>query len=433
LQIDYNAYIESWNLECGWIVIHTNITELIAICDPFSGKWAKMLVKKGENNITLPFKPKRYAGLYIIIVSSPNGFAVIKQKESPLSFLDYPVLILRSELAQFGWQRAFCATCLFFVGLLVSQYFKKELLIVNFRKHLAIIIFACIIILAVLGMGYSCDTIKLNGSIKHVPHLTFSTYQMKDMHNYYFVAFFVAGYLIGCMLWRCDRLYVALVGYQTPIQLRIYPYDKDKQLIRDLDGKLAVIRFKDDLKQFINFSINGYSVQGILAVNIKEQNIEQPEILDINKQGKIVVRNPQQFNVKYGLIAFFGFLAISIIGDYLNVFRIDLAYTLLFAMLIALATNINAIKSWLGLEVEKIIEFECSRLMTEDNYVKMLKDAELEHLTAEYDKLFVEFAKLGTIAKARAVKLLSSAGRIVRAEIERLKKEIKESEEDESN
>jgi hypothetical protein len=282
-------------------------------------------------------------------------------------------------------------------------------------------------------MTYKTDVVRINETVKHVPHLVFSTYRMKDMYNYYFMAFFIAGYILGYLLWNYNKLYVAIVGYNTPVKLNIYPYDKEKQLIRDFDGKLALLRFKDDFKQFINFNINGYSVQGILAVNIKEQNIEQPEILDINKQGKIVVRNPQQFNVKYGLIAFFGFLAISIIGDYLNVFRIDLAYTLLFAMLIALATNINAIKSWLGLEVEKIIEFECSRLMTEDNYVKMLKDAELEHLTAEYDKLFVEFAKLGTIAKARAVKLLSSAGRIVRAEIERLKKEIKESEEDESN
>jgi p-aminobenzoyl-glutamate transporter AbgT len=117
-------------------------------------------------------------------------------------------------------------------------------------------------------------------------------------------------------------------------------------------------------------------------------------------------------------------LAISIVGDYLNVFRIDLAYTLLFAILTALATNINAIKSWLGLEVEKTIEFECSRLMTEDNYIRMLKDAEIEHLTKEYDNLFVEFAKLGTIAKARAVKLLGKAGKIIAKEIEKMKKGV---------
>ena len=433
IQIDNHSYIVRYNLDEGWIIIKTDFPEVVAICDPFSGNWFKTFIKKGENNVTIPFKVKSYGGLRLLIVSSPWGIGFIKEREEPLSFWNYIIAITKKELAIFGWQRAFYSACLLITGLALSRYFKKDKMVVNFGKHLIVIIFVCILILSVLGMSYTTDTVKINETVKHVPHLTFSTYRMKDMYNYYFMAFFIAGYILGYLLWNYNKLYVAIVGYNTPIKLRIYPYDRDKQLIRDFDGKLSVIKFKDDFKQFIALNINGFDVQGILAVDVKEQNIEQPKILDLDKQGKIVVRNPQQFNVKYGLIAFFGFLALSIIGDYLNVFRIDLAYTLLFAVITALVTNVTAVKQWLGLEVEKTIEFECSRLMTEDNYIKMLKDAEIEHLTKEYDNLFVEFAKLGTIAKARAVKLLSSAGRIVRAEIERLKKEIKESEEDESN
>jgi hypothetical protein len=431
IRIDNHSYIVRYNLDEGWIIIKTDFPEVVAICDPFSGNWFKTFIKKGENNITIPFKVKSYGGLKLLIISSPWGFGFIKEKEQPLSFWDYPIVILKSELAKFGWQRAFYSACLFVTGLALARYLKKDKMVVNFGKHLIVIVFVCIMILAVLGMTYTTDTVKINETVKHVPHLVFSTYRMKDMYNYYFMAFFIAGYILGYLLWGYNRLYVVIVGYNTPVKLNIYPYDKEKQLIRDFDGKLAVIKFKNDLRQFITLNINGFDVQGILAVGVKELNNNSNEVLDLDeKTGKIVVRNSKQFNIKYGLITFFGFLAISIVGDYLNVFRIDLAYTLLFAILTALATNINAIKSWLGLEVEKTIEFECSRLMTEDNYVRMLKDAEIEHLTKEYDNLFVEFAKLGTIAKARAVKLLSSAGRIVRAEIERLKKEINESEED---
>jgi len=424
--IDHNAYITEYNLKEGWIKIYTNLTEVVAICDPFSGSWFKTMIKKGENNITLPFKPQPYAGLRLVTVSSPWGFAVIKEKEDVWSWWDYPIIILRSEMAKWSWERSAYALSLFVVGLALSRHMKKDRLIVSCAKHLIVIIFVVIVLFAILSMRYETTTVKINQTVRQIPHLIFDTYYIKEWYNYVFGLCFTFGYFFGLWLWTYNKLYVAYVGYNRPIRLHVYPYDTDRKIIRDFDGKLALLQFKNDLRQFINFELNGYNVNGILAVG--EENIptkDKTDYLDL-EGGKIVVKKNNNNNFKLGLsiVSFFGFMALCIIADYLHVFKIDLPYAIFFAVVIAIVTNLEGVRSWLGFRVEKIKVIECSRLMDEENYVRMLKEAEIEHLTKEYDKLFVEFAKLGTMAKARAVKLLAGAGRIVKKELEKLKKEI---------
>ena len=97
IRIGKNTYIVSYDLEKGWVKVHADIPTLLAFCDPFSGKWVKKFIKKGDTNITLLFKPKSYAGLRMLIISSPWGFGFIKEQEQPLSWYDYPVVILLSE------------------------------------------------------------------------------------------------------------------------------------------------------------------------------------------------------------------------------------------------------------------------------------------------------------------------------------------------
>ncbi|ADB58834.1 hypothetical protein [Archaeoglobus profundus] len=402
--IDNNTYVVEYNLKEGWIKVHSEIPTLIAICDPFSGKWVKKFIKKGETNITLPFKPQPYAGLRLLTVSSPWGFAVLKEKEEIWSWWDYPIVILRSEMAKWSWERSAYALSLFIVGLALSRHVKKDRLIVNHVKHLIVIILVVVLLFAILSMRYTTDNVILvqNGTkiVKQIPHLAFDTYYVKEWYNYLFALCFIAGYVLGLWLWRYDHLYVAYASYNEPLRIRIYPYDIERGVIRDFDGKLTLIDFKNSFKQFINFELNGYNVSGILAVG--EENYSYPEY-----------QRPS-IRTSYALAGFFGLLVICLIADYLNVFKIDLAYALLFAGLIAVLTNIEALKAWFGVYVEKIKVLRCSELMNEDNYTKMLKEAEIKHVIEDYEKLLRDYVKEKITMPRRTVKHLLSMIRQVK-------------------
>ncbi len=404
IHIDNNTYVIDYDLNKGWIKVHAEIPTLLAFCDPFSGKWIKIFVKRGDTNVTLPFKPQSYGGLKMVIISSPWGFGFVKKKEDVLSWWDYAIVILRSEMAKWSWERTFYAISLFVVGLALSRHMKKDRLIINKGKHILVVFIVVLLIFAVLSMRYTTDTVKIVSQnttiVKNVPHLLFDTYYVKEWYNYLFALCFIFGYIFGMLIWNYDFLHVAYVTYNQPIRLHVYPYDRDRGIIRDFDGKLTLIDFKNEFKQFINFELNGQDVTGILAIG--EENYSYPEF----ERAKL--------NIIYALAGFFGFLALSIIASYLNVFRLDLFYCFLFAGIIAVLTNWQVVKQYFGFDVEKVKVLRCSELMNEDNYTKMLKEAEIKHVIEEYEKLLRDYVKEKITQPRRTVKHLLSMIRQVK-------------------
>jgi hypothetical protein len=72
------------------------------------------------------------------------------------------------------------------------------------------------------------------------------------------------------------------------------------------------------------------------------------------------------------------------------------------------------VKAWFGFDVEKIKVIECSQLMNEDNYTKMLKEAEIKHVIEDYERLLRDYVKEKITMPRRTVKHLLSMIRQVR-------------------
>ena len=397
LTIDQHSYVVDFDLFKGYIVIYSNITKPCTIVDVFSGNWKKTLLKKGYNYFNFS-EIGEYAGLRIVSIGTPQGFALLKQKRDIFYFEDYPIAILKAELAKFSWERAFYSLCLWLFGFGLSYYFKRDRLIVSLGKHLAIMLFVAVLLLSLLAVDYTTYTVKINQTAKQIPHLALNKYKVKDMWNWAYVVFFSFGYMFGVAFASYRRLYLALVSYSKPIQLYILPYSKG--VVRDVDGKLSTIKFKQEVKQLTTFNINGVDVKGILAVNIK----------DVAKSLQVTR------NSRIPLIAFFGILALAIVGDFLNVFRIDLAYSLLFAVITAVFVNFSTIKQKLGLEIEKEKIIECSELLNEDNFTKMLKEAEIRHVIEDYNKLLRAYVKEKITMPRKTIKHLLSMIKEIKAE-----------------
>jgi len=372
--IDKWAYVVDYDLDEGWIIIYANRTEPITVVDVFGGTWKKTTIYKGYNRLNFS-NVGEYAGLKVVTIGSPWGFAILKQKRDLFYFEDYPIAILKSELAKFGWQRAAGALGAFLLGFGLSYHLKRERLLISFFDNLVILAICVMLILAALSIDYTTTTVKLpvgnSTVVKRIPALELSKEKVRDMYNWAFAVFFVLGFLFARKLADYEKLYLAVVEYSKPIKLYVLPFLPKKGLVRDFDNKLTKIRFKDDFKQLISFELNGESAKGILAIKVED-----------------VHRNIRtEFNAKYSLIAFFAMLIISVVADYLNVFRIDLAYSLLLAVVTALIFNVKAIKQHFSLDVEKEKIVECSELMNEDNYTKMLKNAEVGHIAEDYNRL----------------------------------------------
>ena len=374
----------------GWVIIHADRTEPITVVDVFGGTWKKTAIKAGFNRLNFS-NVGEYAGLKVVTIGSPYGFAILKQKRDIFYFEDYPIAILKSELAKFGWQRAAGALFVFLAGFGLSYYLKRERLLVSFTDNLVILGVCVVLILAALSVDYTTVTVKFPAGnstvVKQIPALELSKVKVKDMYNWAFAVFFVLGFLFAQRIVDYEKLYLAVVEYSKPIKLYELPYLPKKELVRDTDSKLTRIRFKDGLKQSVNFELNGEAVKGILAVKVE----------DIHDSSKA------EFNAKYGLIAFFTTLVVSIVADYLNVFRVDLAYSLLFAAVVALVFNLKAIKQHFSLDVEKEKVVECSELMNEDNYAKMLKNAEIRHIAEDYNRLLRAYIKEKIMQPRRTV------------------------------
>ena len=378
--IDKWAYVVDYDLDEGWIIIFANRTEPVTVVDVFGGTWKKTTIHKGYNHLNFS-GVQEYAGLKVVTIGSPWGFAILKQKKDLFYFEDYPIAILKSELAKFGWQRAAGALGIFLVGFALSYWLKRDRLLISFVDNLIVLTACVILILAVLSVDYTTTMVKIpagNTSIaKSIPVLELSREKVRDMYNWAFAVFFVLGFLFARRLAEYEKLYLAIVDYSRPIRLYELPYLPKLNLIRDFDNRLAKISFKDDFKQPVSFELDGENVKGILAVKAEDR---------IND-------SKAEFNAKYSLIAFFAMLAISVVAGYLNVFKIDLAYSLFLAAITALIFNVKAIKQHFSLEVTKTKLIECSEIMNEDNYTRMLKSAQIKQIAEDYNKLLRAYVR----------------------------------------
>ena len=378
--IDQWAYVVDYDLDKGWIVIYTERTEPVTIVDVFGGVWKKATIHKGYNRFNFS-NVQEYAGLKIVTVGSPFGFAILKQKRDLFYFEDYPIAILKSELAKFGWERAAGALGIFLVGFAFSYWLKRDRLLISFLDNLIILVACVVLILAILSVDYTTASVKIpSGNVtitKQIPALELNKAKIRDMYNWAFAVFFVLGFIFAKYLADYEMLYLAVVDYSKPIKLYELPYHPKAKLVRDYDNRLTKLSFKDDFRQLIDFELNGRDVKGILAIKTE----------DVKDESKA------EFNARYSLIAFLSMLVISVIAGYLNVFKIDLAYSMFLALIVAVVFNLRALKHHFSLEVSKTKLIECSEIMNEDSYTKMLKTAQIKQIAEDYNRLLKAYVK----------------------------------------
>lgn len=377
LTIDNRAYVVDYDLFKGYIIVKSEITQPCTIVDVFSGTWKKTLLKKGYNYFNFS-NIGEYGGLRIVSIGTPSGFALLKQKKDIFYFEDYPIAILKSELARFSWERAFTALFIAFLAFIIAATLKEKYLMSGLFIHLIFILLLCFVIIALLMVDYGNTTISViqnNQTVsKSIPYIKIDTYKVKDMWNWAFTVAFFIGYLLGLYFARVKYLIVVLAEYGK-INVKRYLYNEEKQLIRDFeDNSLCKINYKEKFKQFLPFTLDNEELKAILAVDEQNNSIQQKT----------------ETSLKWAYIAFFATFIISIAANFLNVFKIDFAFTLLLSVAIAVITNFNTLINYFALRITKEKIITCSNLMNEENYTKMLKNAEIKHLVAEFEQLLKE-------------------------------------------
>jgi hypothetical protein len=375
LDIDNWTYVVDYDLGKGWIKLYSQRVTLIAVVDVFGGTWKKITIPKGYT--TLNFTGvSEYSGLRCVVISSPWGFGVLKERVDPFAFENYPLVILRKELANFGWERAIYALSYFLFGFCLSYYLRRYKLMISLADNLFVMFLLAALVFVVLSLEIKTEQVQiLSGNvslIKNVEALKLSKEKVKDLYNWAFVLFFLFGYVFARFVTSYEVLYLAIVDYDKPIRLMELPYLPKEQLIRDLDGKLTRVKFKGEIKQFSSFELDGETVKGILAVDVEDRTLENSKA---------------NYSVKPALIAFVSTMAFILVADYFNIYKIDFKLSFVIAFAVALLFNFSVLVNRLRLRVEKEKVIECSELVNEENFKKMLKDAEIRQFAEDYNKL----------------------------------------------
>lgn len=380
LVIDKNAYVVDYDLFEGYIIIKSEVTEPAIIVDVFSGTWKKTTIKKGYNYFNFS-KIGEYGGLRVITIGTPNGFALIKQKRDLFYFEDYPVVILKSELAKFSWQRAFTGLLVFLFGLGIAYYLKQHYLNPRFSFHLMMLILLSVLLMLSISIDLSGESIKLSSNnqtiIKQISKLSLSSQKVRDMYNWAYVVFIWLGYIAGLKLSRLNYLSIVLAEYGK-VRIKQIPFSENKKLARDLDGEIAKIKFKNEIKQYITLNIDDEEEKGITVIK------EQDKALNVGKA---------EYNERLSLAAFLGSLVVMVVADYLNVIKFDFSGALLISGLAVVLTNVKALYQDLKLKVTKEKLLECSKIVNEDSYTRMLKNAEIKQFAEDYNKLLRAFMR----------------------------------------
>jgi len=378
IQIDNLTWVTGYDLNEGWVKIHAEIPSVVVLCDPFGGKWVKRFVKKGETNITLPFKVKAYNGLKMLIIGSPRGMGFIKEEGDILSWNDYPIVILLSEMAKWAWERAFHAVCVTLIGIAYAYFVKRELLMVK-RGHLILSAFiGFIAVLLVLGLTYHPVMVKIiqgNQTItKTVEAIEFNGYNIKKFYNYLFAVFFLIGYAIGLKVTKIDFI-TTVKPLMDRIEINRYPVNVDRGVIRDFDGKLTKLEIVEPVGEFTVID-NGKSNRAFVEIDRKTE--------DTSKRIELTNRK--------ALIVSFGVVGLIFVGNYLNLFKIDLISMAIITGLVFVLINLGNLRE-LILTPSRVLTIYSTELITNDRYYADLLNGRLKEMAKVYNKLRRELIK----------------------------------------
>ena len=379
IRIDNFSYVDRYNLKEGWVVIKTDFPEVVAICDPFSGNWFKTVIRKGENNITIPFKVKSYGGLRLLIISSPLGFGFIKEREADLlSWWDYLVVIRLTELARWAWERAFYTVCVTFVGVAYAYFVKRELLMVKRGQQILFAFIGIVLVLLVLGLSHhpvKVQIIQGNQTIaKTVEAIEFSGYRIKQFYNYLFALFFLFGYAIGLKFLRNEFITI-VTPLMDRIEINRYPVNVDKRIIRDFDGKLTKLEIVEPVGEF-TVAENGYSVKAFVEIDRKTEDI--PKRVELTNWKALIVS--------------FGVIGLIFVGNFLNLFKTDMLSTVIIAGFVFVLINLGNLKE-LILTPSRVLTIYSTELITNDRYYADLLNGKLKEMAKVYNKLRKELIK----------------------------------------
>lgn len=401
LVIDRWAYVVDYDLDEGWIIIYSDVVEPITILDVFSGVWKKTTIHKGYNRLNFSGIGE-YAGLKVVTISSPTGIAILKQRKDIFYFEDYPIVILKSELAKFGWKRAFISLLVFLFGLGIAYYFKQYYLNPQFSFHFMVLILLSVIILLSVSIDISKYSVTLSHGnqtiVKDIPILSLNTKRIKDMYNWVFVIFLWLGYIVGLKLSHLNYLNIVLAEYGR-VEIRQLPYSEERKLVRDLDGGIAKVKFENGIKQYVTLNIDGNDVRAVIIVR------EEDRGLDIEKA---------EYNGKVSLVAFLSSMVVMVLADYLGVIKFDFSGALLISCLAVVLANAKALYDDMKLKVTKEKILVCSEIVNEDSYIRMLKNAEIKHYAENYNKLLRAYIREKITQPRKIISELLSVVREVR-------------------
>jgi len=358
--------------------------------DVFSGNWKKTTLRKGYNHFSFS-NLGEYSGLRILTIGSPSGFALLKQKRDPFWFENYPVVILKRELAEFSWQRAVNASGLMFAGLAFAYYLRKELLENNVVRLAIYVILPISAILIVLGLRYDYVDVQIvQGNItttKTIPALTFDKYQIKDMWNWYYSVFLLAGYLLGLKFARPEQLTV-IRPLMDKIAIVRYSCNRRRRIIRDEDGRLCTVDIEHEGK--LKVEDDGFEEEAYIEIDrrVRERSFKEQAI---NKTAFAIV-----------IVAIFGF---AVAADYLNVFRIDLASALIISAFLGILLNITVLKDRLT-NIAADITIISTKLIDNESYAKDLVNQRLVEMSKKYNALIDELVRAQYEMKVEVTKRL---------------------------
>ncbi|WP_290597868.1 hypothetical protein [Archaeoglobus sp. JdFR-39] len=390
LTIDNFAYVVDYDLFKGYVVIYSSRVEPVSFVDVFSGNWKKTTLRKGYNHFNFS-NLGEYSGLRILTIGSPTGFALLKQKRDPFWFENYPVVILKRELAEFSWQRALNASSLMFVGLAFAYYLRKELLESNVIRLAIYVILPISAVLIVLGLKYDYVDVQIvqgnMTTVKSIPALTFDKYQIKDMWNWYYGLFLLAGYMLGLKFAKPDQLTV-IRPLMDKITIARYSFNRRRKIIRDENGRLCTVEIQHEGK--LKVEDDGFEEEAYIEIDrrVKERSLREQAI---NKTALAVI-----------IAGIFGF---AVVADYFNVFRIDLASALIISAFLGILLNITVLKDRLT-NIAADIMIISTKLIDNASYARDLANQRLIEMSKKYNQLIDELVKAQYEMKVEVTKRL---------------------------